>query len=65
MKYLSKRKLESILRWADWCRQDNAHHWGKADDNLYQDVEKEIKNLSKEYYQIYKKFKSKRTLSSN
>lgn len=51
MKYLSRGKLRTILKWAKFCETSENYKWSKWDANLYRDVERERKADLKEYYE--------------
>jgi len=50
MKYLTYRKLISILRWADHCCRDKDFNYTKWDANLYFDIISEAKEIKRQEY---------------
>ena len=50
MKYLTRTKLTTILKWAHFCIHSNDYFWNQSDKNLYLDVIRERDNLIHEDY---------------
>ena len=51
MRFLTKGKLRTILKWAKFCETSENYKWSKWDTNLAKDVEKEREVEIKKYYE--------------
>lgn len=50
MKFLTRGKLTTILKWAYHCMKSSNYVWTKWDANLFQDVIRERRAVNNEYY---------------
>lgn len=54
MKYLSRGKLTTILKWGNFCNKSDNYLWSKSDANLFLDVIRERDDMIHEHYLEYK-----------
>ncbi len=62
MKYLTTRKLTSILKWGAYCSKSENYKYTKYDANLFADIIAEIKDIG---HQRYLETKNKKYVKTN
>lgn len=57
--YLSARRMPSVLRWANFCKNHKDYYWTKFDDILCEHINEEVK---RQRHQIYLNRKNKEVI---